>query len=245
MVPEEGGFVGGYVKLESDDPLPADNRRFFTFYVPEEITVYLTGDPEQVRAVSLALEPDPDAEYAAHPVILDSPELLANYPEAQVLYLAGVSSISSYAARLMERLLERGGGILIAPSSDTDVAELNRELLQPLNAPQYGELRGNIGSISWGNIDMEHPLFQGIFGEQAQVQSPEFFRYFQLPGPGTDIIEFRNGDSYLREISFGSGSMLLFSAGFSRQWTDITHRGIFAPLMHRAAVYLGGRSGGC
>jgi hypothetical protein len=57
---------------------------------------------------------------------------------------------------------------------------------------------------------------------------------------GNNIIEFRNGDPFLTEFRCEKGLVLFFTSGFSDYWSDITHRGIFSPLLHRAVTFLSG-----
>lgn len=239
VVPEGGGFTTGCARLEIDDALSADNRSYYTFYVPPGVEVYLAGDSLEISRVELALNPKGGREYSVIPTKLESLNRLGEYPGASVVFLIGVESISPYIAGFLREILRNGGGVLISPSEASDIASLNREFLQATGCPQFGELVSE-GETSWGNIDYRHPLFEGVFGEGPALDSPRFSRYFRLMGPGgSDIIDFRGGLPYLREVAVGEGRILIFSAGFSDFWGDISQRGIFAPLIHKAALYLG------
>ncbi|NQS98883.1 MAG: BatA domain-containing protein [candidate division Zixibacteria bacterium] len=241
VIPKEGGFISGRVKLEAEDALTADNSRYFSFYAPDRIDVYLAGDSAEVADVSLALAPASDRDYAIEPQILKSVAELGEYPSADVVFLVGSERLSPFEAGMLGRLLERGGGVLISPSEKINPAAVNREFLQPLGAPQLGDFISG-SEATWSLIDYQHPIFAGVFGDSGALESPIFHRRFKLMGVGgSDIIGFRGGDAYLKEVPIGGGTMLIFAAGFSDYWGDIAYRGIFAPLMHRAAEYLGSK----
>ena len=243
LVPKEGGFVSGRVKLEIEDALTVDNNRYFSFNVPDRVDVYLAGDSTEIANVSLALEPTTDGDYAIEPIVLNSVAELGEYPDAGVVFLLGNERLSPFEAGLLGGLLEKGGGVLISPSEKMNPASINREFLQPLGAPQFGDFISG-GEAAWAFIDYQHPIFEGVFVESAALESPVFHRSFKLMGVGgSDVIVFRRGDAYLKEVPIGAGTMFIFAVGFSDYWGDIAYRGIFAPLIHRAAVYLGSRGG--
>jgi hypothetical protein len=111
-----------------------------------------------------------------------------------------------------------------------------------LGAPQYGELVMGDEGISWGYIDYQHPIFEGIFADKPALESPNFMGHFRLLGTGGNaVISFRNGEVFLKEVRIGEGAILIFTAGLGDEWGDFSNRGIFAPLLHRAVVYLGSR----
>ncbi len=243
FAPEQGGYISGYARLEIEDALAADNKRYYSFYLPECVRVYLTGDSAEVSLLKTALNPSPDRHYPVEPVYLKALDELSEHPDAAVVFLAGVDKVSPYAAGILKRMIERGGGVMLSPSAATDPSAINREFLKPMAASLFTEIALEPEGISWSVIDRSHPIFEGIFGEAGGVESPQFFRRFKLHGAGEDIISFRAGNPYLREFSTGKGLLLIFTAGFGEDWSDLAHRGIFAPLMHRAAVYLGSRNG--
>ena len=69
VVPQKTGLITGSVLLEDDD-LFLDNRRYFTFYVPEQINVLIIGqNPKDIRFLELALNPYFDQ---ASPIRIDN-----------------------------------------------------------------------------------------------------------------------------------------------------------------------------
>lgn len=238
FVPNKSGFYKAEIRLEIDDALIADNRRHLVSYIPEKISIYLFGDEREIQDVNVALNSGKETTSLEVEEVTNYNVPISLNP-SRVVFLLGAENITSQMIRIVNDHVKTGGGILVAPSNKMEIATLNRELLSGLDCPQFSRFVEK--KISWGNVDLNHPLFAGIFEESPALESPEFIRYAEIVGKaGNNIIEFRNGDPYLTELHCGKGTVLLFTAGFTEYWSDIIHRGIFIPLLHRAATYLEG-----
>jgi hypothetical protein len=53
---------------------------------------------------------------------------------------------------------------------------------------------------------------------------------------GTDILRLRDGESYLADFASGAGRVYVFSAPFSRKYSDFTEHSLFVPVMYRMAM---------
>ena len=74
------------------------------------------------------------------------------------------------------------------------------------------------------------------------IESPRVYREIR-PEVGTNgrsIITLSDGSSFLTEYTTGEGHLLLFSVEANIGWSDFPVKGLFAPLLHRATVYLAG-----
>ncbi|MBL7192245.1 BatA domain-containing protein [bacterium] len=238
FVPEKPGFITGSARLDNEDALFTDNRSYFTLYIPLVLQVFLIGDSLETSIVKLALNPFKDAENSLKIVELPSISRLVDYPQAKVIFLTGIDKITSYSAGLLRSILVRGGGIILSPSQISAVSDINRNFLKPLNLPQFSEIDSDVSS--WGNIDFAHPIFDGVFSEKIELEPPLFKRYFKLTGNIENaVISFRGGNPFIAESHPEEGRILIFASGFSEWWSDIAFRGIFVPLMNRAAQYVG------
>jgi hypothetical protein len=56
--------------------------------------------------------------------------------------------------------------------------------------------------------------------------------------PIDKIMEYSNGDPFLFESKYKKGRIMYFTTGLSRDWSDLTLRGIFVPLINRSVTYL-------
>lgn len=244
IVPERGGVLGGWVRFEDPDALAADSRRFFVLNVPDTIRVLAVASDLTERALLDALFTAGNAGPLA--VTWGDPQGwetagLAGY---DALLLAGIKDVSAAGAARVKEFAEAGGGVVIFPAVDADLAGLGRGLWKQLG---FAGARGVIqtGGIRWGKPDLEHPLFQGIFEEKGAPRSPQFtFCMDLVTAPGDQVvIPFDNGRPFLLERSAGRGRVLLFAAPIGIPAGDFSLSGIFAPLLHRSLIYAASRGG--
>jgi len=256
-IPKRRGILKGYLQLE-DDPLEIDNTRYFVLTVPEGINVLLAGlRPTDTRFPGLALTLQGDTSLARLFTVRQTgaSEFSAlDLNKFDVLILCNVPRISSSEAERIAQFVEAGNGLLIFPGDSTSVSDYNNVLFHRLGIPPAQQATGTTAAgggqsfISFGKVDYAHPLFSGLFDQTGigpkkapAVESPQVYRSI-VPGQterSQTIITLSDGKGFLTEYLAGTGRVLLFSveAGFS--WSDFPVKGLFAPLIHRATIYLG------
>ena len=250
VVPQKTGLMTGSVLLEDDD-LFLDNRRYFTFYVPEQINVLIIGqNPKDIRFLELALNPYFDQ---ASPIRIDNfpPNkiefgTLKNY---QVVILSNVPRIDGTLLSSVEDHVRAGGGLIVFLGNEVDLRDYNQNLNQKLSLPLFTETIGEIGSrssfLTLGKIDFSHPIFTGVFEDQKkEVESPLFYfvTKMKLKPEHEKIIEFSNSDPFLLESNAGEGKVLLFASAIDPSWSDLYLKGLFVPLLNRSVTYLAGHA---
>jgi len=249
FTPNSVGFQSGSVLLEEDD-LARDNRRYFSFYVPEKIEVLLVGNkPQDTRFLQWALNPAADFAGSLKIQTLLSPELATvDFAKFQVVAFSNVSQLKpGVEARLLD-YVSNGGGLLIALGSDVNVREYNLGLLKNLNLPNLFESVGRLDArdtyISFGKIDFSHPIFQTLFEDEKNIDSPHFYFSFKVARNsfGSAIIQYNNNYPFLIESQREKGRVLLFTTAVDPAWSDWPVKGIFAPLVNRCVSYLAGSS---
>ncbi|MBC8183124.1 BatA domain-containing protein [candidate division KSB1 bacterium] len=246
IIPTKTGLSHGSVLLEDDD-LFYDNRRFFTFFVPEQVKVLLIGDRENdVRFLQLGLNP---SKKNTTQILTDfkTPSQIdfSTLNKYQVLLLSNVSRIEGALLIAIENFIKNGGSIMVFPGNNVDLRHYNEGLNKKLFLPFFTETVGQIGSkkfnLRLGKIDFSHPIFSGVFqADKKQIESPKFFFLTKLK---TDIshdviIEYSNGEPFLLETSGEKGRTMIFTSAVDPAWSDLYLRGIFVPLIHRCVVYL-------
>lgn len=262
LVSKRRGIIRGYLQLE-DDILEADNRRFFVLDVPQSISMLVVGPTEQeTRLAVLALTLGGDSAAAALKVQAVTEAQLSSIDLARfdVVMTCGVRDFSPSEGTRLSQYVRAGGGMLVFPGDESDIANYNAALFSNLGIPAAGAAvqhaaapgdRGTAGGyLSFGKIDFAHPLFTGLFEEgserrsrQLSVESPQVYRSITLqPGTaGQAIIALSNGTPFLAEYPAGSGRALVAAVEAGLQWSDLPRKGIFVPLLHRSAAYLAAR----
>ncbi len=250
VVPQRTGLITGSVLLEDDD-LFSDNRRYFTFSVPEQTNVLMIGQSEKdTRFLQLALNPDLNPSSSIKIDYLQPKKIafgtLKNY---QVVILSNIPRIDGSVLTSVADHVNAGGGLIVFLGNEVDLRSYNENLNQKLSLPLFTETIGEIGArdshLTLGKIDFSHPIFAGVFEDQKKdVESPQFYflTKMKLKPQQEKVIEFSNGDPFLVESNFGQGKVMLFASAIDPNWSDLYLKGLFVPLMNRCVMYLAGNA---
>lgn len=243
---EESGFSSAFVELEDDDLLH-DNRRDFSFFVPEQLNVGLVGlRPEDTFNIQLVLQTiSSNSFYNLKNIPVTNMQQI-NPDSLDVLFLSNVPNFNSSLVAKLRQFVENGGGLILALGESVDLRSYNTELGDALQLPTFidriGTLDGESSQFTLGTTDLQHPLFSGVFQTPESEFAKPTFNFAIKVQETTDmipIISYSNGDPFLFEQRLGQGSILVLTTGFDMQLSDITHRTIFAPLVTRLVGYAG------
>ncbi len=233
------GLVQISAELEDDD-IVQDNKRFFSVYVPDKISVLMVDDNrDDSRFIRFALE-DPTnkikiAEY--NPSQLSSLNL-NNYDAVIVIGASGNSNwktVSDY--------VNKGGGVVILPGSQTSLENFQsvcKAFDLPLPAATVGKFNSQETRSQFDKIDYQNPLFKDLFERknQPKIESPEIYHYFKInpAGKGRNIISMADNSSFLSEFNLGSGKIFLFNSAPALSWNNFPMKALFAPLMNKLVL---------
>jgi hypothetical protein len=258
LLPKRRGILPGYLQLE-DDGFEPDNRHYFVLDVPQNVGVLCVGGTqEELRYPTLALTAGADTAASR---LLNVQRVLRNQFSStdirtfDVILLAGVKDFSQTDAERIGQFVRAGGGLIVFPGNETDIANYNATLLRQLGIPPLGsitETRSSAndpatGFLTFDKIDFAHALFAGLFEEQPQIKKPNYSiespRIYKTITPtpgrrGQSIITLTNGTSFLTEYPADAGRVLVYSVGTGAAWSDFSLKGIFAPLLHRSVMYM-------
>jgi hypothetical protein len=254
--PTRSGFQRCSIELE-DDALDADNRYYFTLYVPERLTIALVSDDESqtpyITAALTALSNSGGSDANGFLAVRDvSPAQISSssFDDADVILLCAVKNISRSGAETIAHAMQQGTGVLFFPGSSMDAAKWNADFFPVLDLPSLQPLppsvSGDSGSTSVDRTDFDHPLFKGIFEQQPgnmlpQIESPRIFRQVRFASlqPLRPIMTTGNGNYFLWEKKFGRGSILGFSVAPVIEWSDFVVKPIFLPIFSQSMLYIG------
>ena len=170
--PQHAGFISGRVELE-EDTFDADNDRYFSIEVPEQVAVLLSSsDPKSSTYLRLALTSHNEDETSTALALTElSPQQLtySALVHADVVLLSNVASLSPLQTDQLSEFVSQGGGIILIPGSEVNVDQYNSFLLPKLGLPSLMpfEKQKTLGtSLSFEKIDFGHPVFQGMFGKR-------------------------------------------------------------------------------
>ena len=246
LIPLKAGVSTGSILVEDDD-LYFDNRRYFTFFVPEKIKVLLIGQNENdVKFFRIALNPTSKLDSRFNTDFIAATQIeFSTLKKYQVVLLSNVQRIEGTLLSSIYSYVEEGGGLLIFLGDNVDLRNYNENFNKKLSLPLFTETIGEFGSKEYnlrlGKVDFSHPIFYGVFDKENQnIDSPLFYFLTKVKSQPEDdiIIEFSNGDPFLIDSNKNKGGVMLFTSTIDPNWSDRYLKGIFVPLMNRCVAYL-------
>ncbi len=255
ILPKISGVLTGYVQIE-EDAFEEDNRRSFVLTIPDTIHVLLVGNrSDDCRLASIALLPGRDSALAGLfriTTVAEDRLPSVDLTRTDAIALCNVRDATELEAERLAQFVRGGGGLAIFPGPASDISNYNSILLRRLGLPPASGFQGEANaadsaSVSFAHIDYSHPLFAGLFEQpegrrhgQSAIESPKIRRWldFRAGEKGRTIVSLPGGGSFLNEHAIGSGRVLMFAVDAGLAWSDFPLKGIFAPLMHRAVLYL-------
>lgn len=255
------GLWRGTVRLEVDDDLTFDNRRFFGVLSAAPIPAILVdGAPHKspflcetyFLETSLRLA-NPGETYAeswfAPTVSPFTPGAdLPNLSKTRVVVLANVPALSRADAARLAKFVSDGGGLVVFTGdnvSPDSVQSLAAAGLTP------GEITGTAKAhdlpYRWQEWDEEHPLLEPFRDPQhGDLRRLAFQSYTRIqPSAQAKVLaRFRDGDPALLEHTLGKGKVIWFTSTVDRDWGDWTRTRLYLPCVHQLLGYPTGLTGG-
>ncbi|KER09732.1 MAG: hypothetical protein HY22_09035 [[Candidatus Thermochlorobacteriaceae] bacterium GBChlB] len=250
--PTETGFISGEVSTDSDN-LDADNKRFFSFYIPEKLNVLLAySDLSDVAFLKLALESFQNGRFFDLTFAPEQTLDARDFSKFDVVVLCGLTRLSPTAIQKSESFVSKGGGLLYFARPDLFDVSSHAQLLQSLGA---GDLRAEgvkpSAPATVEYVDYRHPIFDGIFSGEAsrrkalstQASSAEDMTTIYS---GAELVKSQSAlgvMTYFGQKAFMSigkhvgGTVIVFSTLPKPEQTSLALQPIFAPLMFRALLY--------
>jgi len=251
VTPTDRGWLTGAVTTE-DDGFPPDDRHHFALNVPEVRRVLVVrGSDQETRYVDLALSSEVSADRVAfqRTSIREQDLSSTDLNPYDAVLLVGPRTLSGASIDAIARFVDRGGGVLLFPNREARLEDYNT-LLDTLEAGRVDTFLGSPDTqqnvASFGQVDLEHPLFEGVFeqsdrSDDAEIEQPDiyFALKFRASGRGGQtLIELTNGTPFLHEVRHGNGRLLISAVAPSLAWSDLPTQGLFVPLLYRSIYYL-------
>jgi hypothetical protein len=245
FVPESVGDLNGYVRLEDTDEFSNDDICRYVLRVPARLNVAVVGaDAPARRLLALALDPSGRGESFVHTLELTPSQFEGDdWSAFDAIFVVDAPAFSSAFSERARAYLQSGHGMFVTGGPNFDIRAHSRWMQEfGLLVPTDVENLGPEG-IRWAKVDIEHPLFDGIFQEKPADFSPTFTRLFALASAtsaASTVIEGSVGTKFLVEATQGRGRILFLTSSPDPEWSNMYRAGIFSPLMTGSAAYLAG-----
>ena len=244
IVPDKSGKLACSVKWESIDPFKADDRLWTILDIPDSLRILAIAPQSVSRVIIDAALSASEASFIqmtwADPVKWETMSL-AGY---DVILMIGLQSTSAGASERVAEFVKQGGGAVIFQSPNADLAGLSRGLWSKLGF--VGAKGLSVGEpTGWGSIDLEHPIFNGVFDDKGAPRTPLFDVSVDLAVGKNDqvVIPLSNGKPFLLERQVNRGKVMMYSVPVDPASSNFVYSGIFAPLLLRSLSYVASGSG--
>ncbi len=243
---EHAGFHTGFFELPDDD-LVIDNRRYFTFKIPEMTKILLVGESDRdTRYLSLALNPLNNGDASKDITQVSKAALTGvDFDQYQVIVFSNLSKLTDVQLASLERFVAKGGGVFFILGDNIDPTFYSQEIIKRFfdlnqNTP-LAPVQSAGGFFSLEKYDLDNPIFQ-VYQDLEKEKLPviKFSSIFQLPeSPSANVIaRFSSGAPALLEKGYGDGKALLFAAPLEENQSDLVIHPFFVPWINRSVEYL-------
>ena len=171
----------------------------------------------------------------------------------RALILANVATITAEQSLAIERFLNDGGGVLVAPGDRTDAIDWNRTVLRNGRGwlpARFAEIAGSEAALDTApkpkTAGFEHPAVRTFRDElPGGLHAAYFPRYWKLePEPSAILGRLTNDEPFLVEKAVARGRAILAAVPFDNTWrTNLTRLPDFVRLAHELVYYLSGSIG--
>lgn len=234
--PAASGWQSGYISLD-DYPIEFDNKRYFSFYVPDKEKVLVVEGNKSPNIHILYQDLFP--QFA--PTFVGARDIsTVQFSDYRAVIIAGLGDASSGLTEKVTNFLKEGGNMMVFPASNMNLTSVNA-LYQSLNVGRFSDLANVQGGSKASVVALEHPIFEGVFlGNQKnrEFDAPNLFRYYPFEISTSSIqnkiLSLENQSPVFFETKVGNGTLFTWTTFPGDAWTDLHVKTVFPPMMFRA-----------
>ena len=243
---DEKGIHFGHVKI-ANDIFNADNVRYLATNVRRAINVLvINGDSrpgswlDEAFYLQKALEtPIPGEVPVVTQILTTDIARVTPLDSFDVIFLAGVTEISSGLSERLERYIEDGGGMFISAGNGELSENLKTVIPAEIDGVRSADRRKH---LKVGAVKLSHPIFQTLHAKGTGLENVRIKKHVLLrPNPAVErevLVQLQDGLPLLMERKIEKGTVLLLTTTIDRDWSDLPIRPGFLPLIQRSIRYL-------
>lgn len=226
------GTQSGYIEID-DYPVTYDDIYYFTFNISAQIRVLCINDAEDDRYINSVFKVDSI-------INLSNTTLrqidFSSLPSYKLIILNGLKSAGSGLMQELTKFVENGGSLIIVPSNDADISNVNN-LLSQLGSDLITGLEESAVKVS--RVNTNHPLYSEVF-EQGGLKAdnldmPVITRHFTLAHSSASkseiLLQLANGNPLLSSNTYINGTVYLMTAPLNDKAGNFVRHALFVPTM--------------
>jgi hypothetical protein len=227
----------GEAKLDSADPLPADDSFFFSVEHADPRRTLFVHEPENTAALlyfKTALEASGQTAFEIDPVAVGQASNISPSKYAFVV-LSDVGALPASFENELRNYVRAGGNVLISLGRMSiargKVPVTDDKIEQAVYAGREGQ---RFQSVSW--LDPSHPAIQ----KNDRWDDVRFFQAIRVaPGKSRVVARLTDQTPLVLDQQLGDGRVVIFASTFDNVANDFPKSGTFVPFIEQTARYLG------
>ena len=219
----------GYASI-IDKGLEYDNTLFFSVSKPKKINIISIGQPEKSNFLSRIYTND---EFNFNNFAIGT--LDYNSLEKQdAIVLNELDEIPQALQTTLKSFVEKGGNLILIPSSKTSLDNINSFL-------------GNFGNIQFkalenkeklvAKINFNHPLFSGVFENKINnFQYPKTKTSYGIASSNPAALYYEDQTPFLTSISNPTSSVYVFTASINLENSNFQQSPLIVPTFYKMGI---------
>ena len=237
---DTAGVYHGKIEIR-DFPITYDDQFYFGFNIADQINVLSINGKQASDAIKLFYANDSLFHFVEQEENRIDYSSFSNY---NVIILNGAANYSSGLIMELKKYYARSGSIVIIPSNDANIKEVNwlsaAKLIERFVKKDTSRARLHWMDIESAEFNDVFDLDEKTFNLPDNVDMPFFRSHWNLMNNNRlhsiDLIKFDNGRSFLRKYHHNQSSIYLFTAAFNKANSNITAHALFVPIMYNVAM---------
>ena len=206
-----------------DNSLQFDNEFFFTIQSPKKINVAIIGEASKNKFLHRIYT---NEDFVIYETTLE--ELNFNrLEEQQTIVLNEISEISQALQTNLVSFYQKGGNIIIIPSTESNLESLNG-------------LSKKIGNVTFSNpsktekqitkISFNHPVYKNVFEKNVtNFQYPKVNSNFIVSKNSSPVLQFDDATIFLSSVTNKLGTVYFFASAINKNNSNFQNSPLIVP----------------
>ena len=213
-----------------DNSLQFDNEFFFTIQSPEKTNIALIGEVSKNKFLHRIYTNDDFVTYETTIEQLDFNRL----KDQQTIVLNEVLEISQALQTNLVSFYEKGGSLIVIPSTESNLENLNG-------------LSNKIGNVTFSNpsktekqitkISFNHPVYKNVFEKNVtNFQYPKVNSNFIISKNSAPVLQFDDAEIFLSSVTNKLGTVYFFASAINKNNSNFQNSPLIVPTFFNMAM---------
>jgi hypothetical protein len=219
----------GYASI-IDNGLEYDNNLYFSISTPKKNNIISIGEAEKSNFLSRIYTND---EFNFNNFAIETLEYNA-LEKQNTIVLNELDEIPQALQTTMKSFVEKGGNLVLIPSSKASTANLN-SFLKIFGNLQFKSLENKEKLVT--KINFNHPLFSGVFENKINnFQYPKTKTSFGIIGSNPAALYYEDQTPFLTSINNPISSVYIFTAPINLENSNFQQSPLIVPTFYKMGI---------